>query len=763
MTSEQPSDQFEIKISILHKIMLTVILTVFLSISAGTYFSVKTESEVLRKSLIGKGKSIAQNIASSTKSAFWSLNWIFVEKLLQESARDHSQEIIYTKIVKPNGEVYLSDNKKYYGASIPRSMLVEKQTLLSNFALEDDTEPGLLLIHPVLIGKDTWYILLGLSLGPINEASMVLIKKNITWGSLIMLLAVGGAYFLARSISRPIIGLAQSTKAISDGDRSHRTQISSKDEIGLLSHSFNKMIKSIDQAETALIESNERFTTVLDSIDATIYVADMDTYQILFMNKYMRKSFGDDLVGKTCYASFRGVGQPCSHCTNDKLLKEDGRPAGVIVWEGQNPLTKRWYINHDRAIKWTDGRYVHLQIATDLTDLKNMENERTAVEEKLRQKHKIEAIGTLAGGIAHDFNNILSIIIGNAELASEDIENGESAHESLQEIMTASQRAKELVTQLLSFSRKTEHKKISLEPGPIVKETLKLLRASLPTSIAIESDVSDRVAAIKADPTQIHQILINLCTNAAHAMEQNGGILQVTLSNRELDRQSALAFHDLSPGFYVQLSVIDSGHGIDSQTKERVFDPYFTTKGVGKGTGMGMAVVHGIVKSHHGEIVIQSEPNQGTRVDILFPVTDEPPVTRTDDSQTVPGGSESIMLVDDENSILNMGRAILGRLGYRVTTFADPFQALDSVSSDPERFDLVITDMTMPRLDGDRLIQEIHNIVPHMPVILCSGYSKKMTPEKAIAIGAQRYLEKPINKHVLAHSVREILDASGRG
>ena len=761
MTPQQ-SSPFVLRISILHKILFTVILTVFLTLIANTYMSVKTEAEVLRRNLVIKGENLARNIASSTKSAFWSLNWVFVEKMLQESEQINGKEILFSKVIKPNGEVYLANDKKYYGTEIEPHLLVQQQTRIEDYVFDERQETGLLLIHPVLIGKDYWYIFIGMSLNPIREASITLIKRNLTWGGVILFFAIITAYFLARSISKPIIALAQATSVISDGDRSQRIEVNSKDEIGLLSHSFNKMIDSIDTAESALIASNDSFLTVLDSIDATIYVADMETYEIIFINKFMKESFGADFVGQKCYTSFRGLDSPCAHCTNHQLLDDLGQPSGPVIWEDRNPVNGKWYMNHDRAIRWIDGRMVHIQVATDITNLKAMEDERKLVEEKLRQKHKMEAVGTLAGGIAHDFNNVLSILMGNAEIALDELPDKHPARESLQDIFQATARARDLVYQLMSFSRNTEPGRIILALKSSLLETIRLLRATLPTTVQIEVDIEDELYSIKADPTQIHQIVINLCTNAAHAMEKDGGLLQLKLSNFQLDEKMAVAFHDLQPGKYVQLLVSDTGEGVAESVKDRVFDPYFTTKETGKGSGMGLSVVHGIVKSHHGEITLDSTPGKGTTITVYFPAALD-----TQQQEIEPAnrpaplrGSEKILLVDDELTILATIRKILQRLGYEVTSCSDPREALQLVNGGVDHFDLVITDMTMPGLSGDRLIKKIHQIQPQLPAIICTGYSERMDAEKARLINASAFLEKPILKDDLAATIREILDAA---
>ena len=361
-------------ISIKHKIMLNVIVVVTIAIAASTYVAVATESDVFHNSLIHQGQNIAKNIAASTKSAFGSLNWIFVENLLHDSTHSVHEDVIYTKIVNPDGEVYLASEQVYYGKPVNLDLLTDTETVIEDHYFADEGgQTGILLVHPVTIGKDKWHILLGLSTAPIRKAIKTLIYKNITWGSIFLLLSAVASLFLSRSISKPIVNLAKAAKAFSDGGRNHRIDIASRDEVGHLGRSFTKMIKSIEHAEGALQAFNDQFVTILDSIDATIYVADMTNYKILFMNKNMKTAFGRDMTGEICWSVFRGEGGPCPHCSNDQLIDAQGNPTGVFAWQGENPITKRWYMNYDRAIHWVDNRPARLQIATDITELKRAE------------------------------------------------------------------------------------------------------------------------------------------------------------------------------------------------------------------------------------------------------------------------------------------------------------------------------------------------------------------------------------------------------
>jgi len=509
------------------------------------------------------------------------------------------------------------------------------------------------------------------------------------------------------------------------------------------------------QAHQALQLSQEVLLTILDSIDATIYVADMQTHEILFMNKFMRKAFGGDWTGDQCWQAFRNETGPCGDCSNPHLVDDRNRPTGVYSWEGQNPLTERWYMNYDRAIKWTDGRIVRIQIAFDVTEYRH-------TEEKLRQAQKMESIGTLAGGIAHDFNNLLSVIIGNMELVLGDIAKEDKVHKNLEEIKTAGFRAKEIVAQLLSFSRQTnvEYKPNALVP--IIQDAVKFLRAAIPTTINIDLNCRIEAVTVLAEPTQIHQVMMNLCTNASQAMEYTGGKIKIELEQVTLDEQVTMGGTPLAAGEYVQLRIADNGPGIETDIIPHIFDPYFTTKAIGKGSGMGLAVVHGIVKNHNGSIVVDSDRGAGTVFTIHFPLVQDEPVIAPEPVQVLPTGSENILFVDDEELLVRMGCQQLQRLGYAVVAFQHPDKALEAFAAQPDEFDLVITDMTMPQMNGVALGDEIRKIKADTPIVICSGHSDIVGPDNAVDMGFAAFLMKPVVMHDLAQTVREVLNQSPR-
>jgi len=398
----------------------------------------------------------------------------------------------------------------------------------------------------------------------------------------------------------------------------------------------------------------------------------------------------------------------------------------------------------------------------DITERKRAEKEKKELESKLRQSQKLEAIGTLAGGIAHDFNNILQPMMGYTEMALEELSPSHPVREDLEQVLNSSRRAKELVRQILAISRSTEEQqRIPIDISSIIKEALKLLRSSLPTSIEIRQNI--RMGVALADPTQIHQVLMNLCTNAAHAMDDKG-ILEVGLAPVELSESDLADQHiiDLKPGPYLKLRVSDTGAGMDEATLERIFDPYFTTKEVGKGSGLGLAVVHGIVKRHEGAITVRSEPGKGTTFSVYIPRVDVQAEATMQVDDLPPRGSERLLLVDDEPAVIKMGTRFLKHLGYRVTSQTDSVNALEIFRSSPDEFDLVITDYTMPKLTGLDFAREARQIRPAMPVLLCTGFSEKITPDSVKELGME-LLMKPYGMREISEVVRKILDARKDG
>jgi len=504
--------------------------------------------------------------------------------------------------------------------------------------------------------------------------------------------------------------------------------------------------------EEALEESEKRFRSIIEATEAGYFFIDQDGCFQNVNDAWLRMhhySSSDEVIGQ--HFSLTQINSDMEKANKNVKRLLEGKPLSAGEFSRRCKDGSIGYHTFTVSPVVHGGEIIGIEgFIIDVTDKKELENH-------LRQAQKMEAIGILAGGIAHDFNNILGIILGNTELALDDVPESNPVRFNLEEVIIASLRAKDVVRQLLNFARKTEPMKKPTNIMPIVIESLKLLQSSIPTSIEIRQNISKNVDAIMADPTQINQVLINLCTNADHAMP-DGGMLEVSLKNVELGKDSAAQHPNLNPGRYVNLTVRDSGHGMPSEEIDRIFDPYFTTKEIGKGSGMGLSVVHGIVMNHDGAIFVDSELEKGTTFNIFFPITEREPISEIPIDEDLPAGKERILFVDDEKSLMTIGHQMLERLGYKVESTTSPSEALDLFRSKPDQFDLVITDMTMPQMAGDKLMKGILSIRPKIPIIICTGFSEKINGEKATEIGATGYLEKPLDKRDLAITVRQVLD-----
>jgi nitrogen-specific signal transduction histidine kinase/ActR/RegA family two-component response regulator len=397
-------------------------------------------------------------------------------------------------------------------------------------------------------------------------------------------------------------------------------------------------------------------------------------------------------------------------------------------------------------------------VGRDITERKQAEEEKKYLTAQLYQAQKMEAIGTLAGGIAHDFNNILGAVLGYAEMAKDGSPPGSEVSKDLDRVLEASHRAAALVKQILAFSRQADTERIFLEPKHMVNEAIKLLRPTLPTTIEILHHL-ETTDSIFADPTHIHQIVMNLCTNAFHAMEQTGGVLDITLKNCALSPHELQHSPDVKPGKFVMLSIADSGPGIPLAIQSRIFDPYFTTKEIGKGTGMGLAIVHGIVTTAGGFVTCESELGKGTVFKVFYPAIEQQHAAlEIQPMASTPTGKERILFVDDEDILVEMGQVMLERLGYEVTVCTNSLVALKTFQDHPEQFDAVITDQTMPGMTGLDLARMMLQIRPDLPIILCTGYSNLVNEDQAKNSGVKEFAMKPVSKKDIATLLRKVLE-----
>ncbi|MHB8809921.1 MAG: hybrid sensor histidine kinase/response regulator, partial [Desulfobulbaceae bacterium] len=405
-----------------------------------------------------------------------------------------------------------------------------------------------------------------------------------------------------------------------------------------------------------------------------------------------------------------------------------------------------------------EGRGYNFAYAKDISERRKAEEERLRLEEQVRRAQKLEALGTLAGGIAHDFNNILGVILGYAEIARDDTPHDSATRQDLDKVLTAGYRARDLILQILAFSRQSPVERIPLQPQAIVREALTMLRASLPSTIAIREDINPDCGIICADPIQLHQIIMNLGINAFHAMETTGGILRLEMQRTATVPEGLIAVEGGAAREFVRLSVSDTGCGISPEIINKIFDPFFTTKELGKGTGMGLSVVYGIVQEYDGTILVDSQPGKGTTFHVFIPCCGRDecrPDTAT--PQTAAPGQGHILLVDDEVSLGEMSRTLLERLGYKVTLCTSSLDALETFQNDPARFDLVITDQTMPAMTGIDMARRMLQLRPGLPIILCTGYSNLVNEETARAAGIKAFALKPLTRGSLSQLIRAAL------
>ncbi len=512
-------------------------------------------------------------------------------------------------------------------------------------------------------------------------------------------------------------------------------------------------------------EENYRQLVELSPFATLVYADDHIVFANIASMNLFGATFMSQVIGKNLESFIENESDnPVNFCVEDRKS----------LYFGDSGARKF----HETKFRRLDGTVIQVEIScmkltyqdtpatlivlNDITERRKAEKERELLMEQLHQSQKLDALGALAGGIAHDFNNVLGIIMGAAQMALEETDKSSPAFGDIQQIMKASDRARELVGQILSFSRQREIFKEPINLNDILVDTVKMLRASLPTTIDIKVDVKpDEKSIINADPTQIRQVILNLCTNAAHAMKESGGLLHLSLAEVTFEVESLGQTLKLEPGRYFKLNVNDNGVGMDADTLKKVFDPFFTTKQVGEGTGLGLTLVHRIVKNHGGGVSIYSKPKIGTSVSVYFPAVGEIAFdAEEENAPQISKGQGHILLVDDEPMLIEMGKRIIGRLGYKVTGITDSVEAYAMFADSPLDYDLVITDMTMPRLTGLKLAEKILAIRPEIPVIISSGFTDTATADKAFEIGVREFLLKPVGKLELSQAIERALSQS---
>ncbi|MBF0232686.1 MAG: response regulator [Desulfamplus sp.] len=712
-------------------------LVAFLSASFQLYHAYKHERTEIDKSMEEIHKTMEDMITENL--------WITSDILLATAMQGilNFPNIESVKITKENGDILMK------GRSTSKKKLVHEHEIFKIYRGKN-----------VFLGTIEVTATLDYVFARVLDRSLIIVGSQAILSIFLSLAAMGLFYKL---VGRHLYTMSSYAGKISIEtlenplrlERDEKIKESETDEIGRLETAINFMRKRLKSSLDLLKKNEKQFRSLVESTKAIAWELDLETLGFTYMSPRILDLTGFDTDMWTGFEFWKQNIHPedresavnfClietekgkDHEFEYRMIAADGRTIWVkdlvtVLKENRPPLMRGYFF--------------------DITEQKK-------IEKQLQQAQKMESIGSLAGGIAHDFNNLLFPIVGFSEMLLDDFPPGSPEHQNILEIFNAGTRGRELVQQLLSFSRQSEHRPILVYIQKILKEVLKLCRATIPAEITINRDIQADCGGVMADPTQIHQIAMNLITNAFHAVEATGGTITVQLKEVAFSNEDDLKIQ-LPSGRYALLSVTDTGTGIDPAVMNKIFDPYFTTKKKGKGTGLGLATVYGIVKAHGGGIRVKSEIGEGSCFYVYLPVSEKSEtIDIQKQPQTLPTGTEHILLVDDESSIIDMEKQMLERLGYHITGFTDSVDALAALKTDISSFDLVITDMHMPKLTGMQLAEKLIAVRPDLPVILCTGFSERINTENAAASGIKGLLMKPVGMKDLAKKIREVLDDS---
>ncbi|MFT7699999.1 MAG: PAS domain S-box-containing protein [Candidatus Krumholzibacteriia bacterium] len=708
-----------------------------------------------RKGLAAENQSKAGIVAHACASAVVFRDPAFADRVL--IGLTASPEITTAAIFYSDGTRFA----EYIRSDMPRHLVTEAGPLGSYYSDDhlDTTIP--IYFQELEVGTIT------LRTEVPNLASRVgnygLIVAGIAFLSLIISLRLARSFF--RTLMKPIQELESTTKLVTlRDDYSLRAEKFGDDELGRLTDAFNAMLSQIEERESALRESENRFGGLLNRLGEAVFRMTVPDGVFEYCSPAAESVFGYPAKE---FTDRPGILQSIIHPESAEFLESEHKKLlaneASVVWEYKiiDPTGKERWIQQTNVFEIDQtGNLTALQgCCTDITARHRAAHEKKQMEYQINQSHKLEALGTLAGGIAHDFNNILGSIMGYAELATMKLAKDDPAQDYLTQMSIAVQRATSMVRKILTFSRHGEQGKMSVKLNTVVEEALTLIRPSLLTNVTVSTSLSADYGKVMANSSQIQQIVMNLCTNAAHAMENQGGSLEVALTETTVDENNSDLTEDMDAGVYLQLRISDTGTGIAEGVKERIFEPFFTTKPKDKGAGMGLTMVYGIVRDHGGNILVDSAVGQGTSIRVLFPVTLSLAQKDSDQPHEFVSGAGRVLLVDDEEMLVNLVQKTLVVLGYEVVSFTDPNEALEAFRARPDDFDVLVTDLTMPGLTGRELAHEVKAIAPNLPIIICSGYNKYANQDTADSLGIFAFAQKPLKVNELGNLIASALDA----
>lgn len=758
-----------------------VILMLAASLSFTAFF-INRQGSSMKEDLIRNGILLSKLLAYNSRIGVFSENKDILKDIVGGVIQQ--ENVLKASLYNEKGELLLEQEKS--GSNIPAASSGEvlalkaqitKQIKESGSLFTGDYDDCVIFWYPVISqsnytmdplfsGKETsetqpkiiGFTRLAVDKRPLFKRLNTLLVNSSVIGFCLLVIGSAFVYVLIRGITGPLDRLTEGVKMLGRGESVEMLPEETSDEIGKLAGAFNAMSESLRSREAALKDSEEKYRRLFELESDAIFLIEDGTDLILEVNKTASQMYGytrDELLSmnETDLASSPQIpNYPFAGSVGFIPIRYHRKKDGTVFPVETSVARLSW-----------QGKDVRISAVRDVTDRLKSEEEQIRLEVKLRQAQKMEAIGTLAGGIAHDFNNVLGIIVVNTELVMYEIPEGMQAHENLEEIMKACLRARDMVRQILAFSRKDEARTKPVMMGPLVKESIKLFRSSVLDNIEIVQDMNVDSDIVMADPTQIHQILMNLYNNAAYVLKETGGTIGISLKNIDILDDKLSEYPGLTHGRYLKLSVSDTGLGIQPEILERIFEPYFTTKKFGEGSGMGLAIAHGIVKSHGGVITVESEPGKGAVFNVLMPVVEADIRFEEEYEMFCPSGTERIFFVDDEKPIADAMNIMLTRLGYIVTSKTSSVEALRIFRENQDSFDLMVTDLVMPHMTGVELAKEISRIRPDMPIILCTGYSEMIDDEMINQAGIKYRTTKPLVMSEMANIIREALDNYGEG